>query len=269
MINGPTQLVAIAGSPIAQVKSPANFNAWFQAQSLDIAMIPIDIHEGRLPAFVDTLRGWQNLRGCVITVPYKQVIAGMLDSLSDRARVLRSVNVIHRGADGHLRGDNVDGAGFINAAHQQGFEPADQRALVVGSGGVGSAIAYSLCEAGVRALTLLDVSAQRSAALVDVLKGHFPNVTFSLAADALSDFDLVANASPVGMGDSGELPLPKALLDTLPAACHVADVVTSPEITPLLALARERGCTVQTGQQMARAQMGDLGHFMGVTPLAI
>ncbi|TBU96483.1 shikimate dehydrogenase family protein [Phytopseudomonas dryadis] len=270
MVIGSTELVAIVGSPIAQVKSPENFNSWFAAHGENLAMLPIDLHERSLDAFLDTLRGWQNLRGCVVTVPYKQRIAGCLDALSERAGALRSVNVIRRERDGRLVGDNVDGEGFLNAARQQGFAVAGKRALVVGAGGVGSAIAYSLGQAGIASLSLVDACSERSGALADLLGGAFPELPIETGVGASLDaFDLLVNASPVGMGDSGELPLPQALLDSLAPTAHVADVVTSPAITPLLAFARQRGCSIQTGPQMAIAQAGHLGHFMGVTPLQL
>ncbi|WP_437882803.1 shikimate dehydrogenase family protein [Pseudomonas sp. LRF_L74] len=269
MIRGSTELVAIVGSPIVQVKSPDNFNAWFAAQGKDLAMLPIDLRADALDAFVLALRGWQNIRGVVVTVPHKQAFASRIDELSPRARLLGAVNVIRREADGRLIGDHVDGDGFIGAARQNGFEAAGKRAVVIGAGGVGSAIAYTLCQEGVTHLTLSDVSPQRLGALLDALASAFPAVTFSTDLQTLAETDLLANATPIGMGGTGELPLPQALLDSLPASAHVADVVTSPEITPLLAFAQARGCSIQTGPQMARAEAGPLGHFMGVTPLQL
>ncbi|NWC79911.1 shikimate dehydrogenase [Pseudomonas putida] len=269
MIKGSTALVAIVGSPIAQVKSPENFNTWFSNNGLDLAMLPIDLQHAALDAFVDTLRGWRNLRGCVVTVPYKQAFATRLDGLSERATALGSVNVVRRENDGRLYGDNVDGAGFLGAARKHGFNPAGKRVLVIGCGGVGSAIAYALGEAGVAQVTLSDPETSRAAALAALLGKAFPGVGITTAYSTLDAFDLVVNASPVGMGGTGELPLPAALLGTLNPATLVADVVTSPEITPLLQQAHERGCAVQTGAQMAFAQLGHLGAFMGVTPLEI
>ncbi|APE99336.1 shikimate dehydrogenase family protein [Pseudomonas putida] len=269
MIRGSTELVAIVGSPIAQVKSPENFNTWFTHNNCNLAMLPIDLHEAALDSFAGTLRGWQNLRGCVVTVPYKQALANRLDGLSERAAALGSVNVIRRERDGRLLGDNVDGAGFLGAARKHGFEPAGKRALVIGCGGVGSAIAYALGEAGIASITLSDPSTARMGAVCELLGSAFPGLTISTQFSGLEDFDLVANASPVGMGNSAELPLFAALVATLQPDTLVADVVTSPEITPLLNRARQVGCAIQTGPEMAFAQLGHLGAFMGVTPLEI
>ena len=269
MLHGSTELVAIVGSPITQVKSPENFNRWFQANSQNLAMLPIDIREDALDAFLATLRGWQNLRGVVVTVPYKQVLAGRLDEVSERAGALGSVNVIRRQADGRLLGDNVDGEGFLNAACLNGFQARGKRALVIGAGGVGSAIAWSLCQAGAELLGLSDASAERCRNLAGLLGKAFGKVLIEIGYESLDSFDLLVNATPAGMGGTGELPLPLAQLDSLRSSTLVADVVTSPEITPLLAAARERGCAIQTGPQMAFAQLGNLGHFMGVTPLQL
>jgi shikimate dehydrogenase len=269
MIGGATQLVAIVGSPIVQVKSPVNFNTWFQDNGLDVAMIPIDVRADAFAAFIDALRGWQNMRGCVITVPYKQIVTQYLDHLSPRAMLLRSANVVRREADGALLGDNVDGEGFLTAARQQGFEPQGQKALVLGAGGVGSAIACSLCEAGLAELVVTDVDQHRARALIDVLHNAFPAVRIGLGYRSLAGFGLVANASPVGMAATDGLPVPAAMLETLTPGCLVADVVTSPAVTAFLQRAEALGAVIQTGPQMARAQMGNLGAFMGVTPLGI
>jgi len=266
MIRGSTQLVAILGTPIAQVKSPDNFNRWFADNDRDIAMLPIDLGAQALAPFIDTLRGWQNLRGCVVTVPYKQAVAPLLDALTERAAALGMANVIRREADGRLVGDHLDGVGFLKAAAAHGFQPVGKRALMVGAGGVGAAIAYALGEHGLAELVIVDVRAEQVEALRDVLRKAFATLVVKTAYSELTAFDLVVNATPVGMGDSGELPLPESALASLSPHTMVADVVTLPHITPLLAKARDLGCRIQTGAQMARAQMGDLGAFMGVTP---
>jgi shikimate dehydrogenase len=267
MISGTTELLAIVGTPISQVKSPENFNAWFARHDRNASMIPIDLERESLDDFVNTLRAWRNLRGCVVTVPYKQEIAKRLDTLSKRAQALGCVNVVRREADGTLAGDMVDGDGFINAVRRHGFEPRGKRALIVGAGGAGSAIAWSLCENGITSLALADLDAARALGLSSLLAAHFPGVATSLHFDSLEPFDLVVNASPAGMPGNDALPIAQERFATLRASTLVADVVTTPEITPFLELARRAGCHVQTGAEMALAQFGNLGAFMKMTPL--
>ncbi|WP_186190292.1 shikimate dehydrogenase family protein [Burkholderia gladioli] len=269
MIRGTTELVAIVGSPIAQVKSPQNFNGWFERHGKDASMIPIDLDGGSLDHFIDAMRAWRNLRGCVVTVPYKQQVAPRLDALSLRAEALTCVNVIRREADGRLVGDNVDGDGFLNAARGHGFEPAGARALVIGAGGVGSAIAWALCEQGAASVTVVDIDAPRARRLRELLARHHPGTEIEPHFDTLAPFELVANASPAGMEGYAPLPLEAITLATLRPATLVADVVTAPEVTPFLELARRAGCPIQTGAEMALAQFGNLGAFMNVTPLEV
>ncbi|HFF3753208.1 TPA: shikimate dehydrogenase, partial [Klebsiella pneumoniae] len=171
-------------------------------------------------------------------------------------------------ADGRLQGDMLDGVGFQLAAEAQGFQPAGKQALLSGCGGVGSAIAWGLCEAGIRRLALHDQTPATRQRLHDLLAEAFPAVQLSALPDTLYGLDLLVNGSPAGMAGFDELPLPQALLDTLDSTTHVADVVTAPVMTPLLTFAAARGCKVQTGPEMALAQMRLMGQFIGAIPQA-
>ena len=202
----------------------------------------------------------------MVTVPHKQAFAALVDTLTDRATALGAVNVVRRMPDGKLTGDMIDGLGFINAARQHGFKPAGRHALVVGAGGAGSAIAYALCEAGIARLSLLDTDAARLDKLAKGLRSHFASVAISLECESVRGFDLLVNATPIGMKADPILPLSPTLLQHLEAGCHVCDVVTSPDVTPFLSFAQAKGCSIQTGAEMARAQMEYLGSFLGVMP---
>lgn len=235
-------------------------------------MIAMDLASERVAAFIEVARGWQNLRGVVVTVPHKQAFAKLCNVLTPRAKALGAANVIRRNADGTLTGDMVDGFGFLGAARAHGFSSPGRKALVIGAGGVGSAIAFALCETGIAQLSLMDVDVDRLSALSTMLSEHFPEVEILLGCDSLMPLDLVVNATPIGMATArtadseSDLPLPAALLATLSASALVADVVTSPDITPLLASAKAKGCRIQKGAEMAKAQLEFLGGFMGVMP---
>jgi len=268
MVSGTTQVVAVIGHPIAQVKSPDNFNRYFAEQHMDSIMIPVDIVPDAVAAYLNALRGWQNMTGVLVTVPHKQRAAALVDDLTPRARRLNAVNAIRKLADGRLQGDMLDGVGFQLAAEAQGFQPAGKQALLSGCGGVGSAIAWGLCEAGIRRLALHDQTPATRQRLHDLLAEAFPAVQLSALPDTLYGLDLLVNGSPAGMTGFDELPLPQALLDTLDSTTHVADVVTAPVMTPLLTFAAARGCKVQTGPEMALAQMRLMGQFIGAIPQA-
>jgi len=266
MVSGFTQVVAVLGHPITQVKSPENFNRYFADQQMDKVMIPVDIAPEAVADYLNALRGWQNMSGVLVTVPHKQRVAGLLDSLTLRARHLNAVNVVRKLADGRLEGDMLDGVGFQLAAEGHGFSASGKRALLAGCGGVGSAIAWGLCESGITHLALHDRDEETRQRLENRLATHFPEVHLTRLPATLADIDLLVNGSPAGMQGFDPLPLPQALLDTLEATTHVADVVTAPVITPLLAFAQRRDCVVQTGPEMALAQMKLMGQFIGAIP---
>jgi shikimate dehydrogenase len=266
MVSGFTQVVAVIGHPITQVKSPENFNRYFAEQQVDSVMIPVDIAPEAVADYLNALRGWQNMSGVLVTVPHKQRAAALVDELTPRARHLNAVNVVRKLDDGRLQGDMLDGVGFQLAAAEHGFQPMGKKALLSGCGGVGSAIAWGLCEAGISQLALYDRDPATRQRLHDRLAEHFPTVRLGELPETLNDLDLLVNGSPAGMANFDPLPLPKTLLDTLNTATHVADVVTAPVMTPLLSFAQSRGCVVQTGPEMALAQMKLMGQFIGAIP---
>jgi shikimate dehydrogenase len=267
LVRGTTRVTLIIGHPIAQVRSPALFNRRFRDLGSDSVMIPADISPKQLPYFLDLLRGWNNADGCVVTIPHKRAIVGDLDELTERAERLGAVNVVRRMRDGRLKGDNVDGLGFLNAAKAHGFDPDGRAALVIGCGGAGSAIADALCASRIRLLMVRDIDPQRALWLTKLLGEAFPSVTLSVSVDDdLSPFDLVANASPVGMSGTAELPIPASAIASIRADALVADVVTEPAMTPFLQLAELGGRYIQQGPETAAGQTELLGRFIGCLP---
>ena len=266
IVQGGTRIGLIIGHPVGQVQSPGLFNRHFASRDEDAVLVPLDIAPDRLAAFLQAMRGMANVSGCIVTVPHKVAVVPHLDQLSDVAQRLRAANVIRRDEDGRLSGDNVDGIGFTMAAGPHGYDAKGSTALVIGAGGVGSAIADALCAAGVSRLVLTDLVAERAAWLARTLATSFPDVALMAAGmpEDLAGFDLVANATPVGMGAQAALPMSKSLIATLNPAAIVADVVTEPAETALLRAAKARGCRVQAGPEMAAAQMRALGRFMGM-----
>lgn len=266
VVLGTTQLAAIVGHPVAQVKLPGILNHYFHDKRLDFAMVPFDVPPAALADFFSVLRQGANLLGCVVTVPHKQAAAGFLDVLSERACVLSAVNVVRREVDGRLHGDHVDGFSFLSAARAHGFHPSGCSAVVVGSGGTGSAIAYALCATHAAKLCLLGRNGPRIQALGTQLQALFPSVQVTYVCRDLADVDLLAQATTLGMRASDAKPVAPELLATLTPRVLVADVITAPSITPLIELARARGCRTQIGVEMARASMPFLGGYLGVMP---
>ena len=264
LVTGTTAVVGIIGNPIVQVKSPGAMNQYFADHTLNIVLVPLEIAPDAVPSFIAMVRRWTNCKGIIVTVPYKQVVAPLLDKLTPRAERFSTVNVVRRDPDGTLTGEMFDGVGFIAAATRHGVDPAGKRAAVVGAGGVACAIANSLCEHGVSHLSVQDVDTAKQDTLIAKLRGAFPAIRIVAGITSTAGLDIMVNATPVGMNGDPRLPLSETVLAGLTARCFVAEVVTAPTMTPFLTLAEQRGCTIQTGLEMTETQVVSLAAFMGV-----
>ncbi|SEA67785.1 shikimate dehydrogenase [Pelagibacterium halotolerans] len=253
MITGTTRLLPLVGHPVAQVKSPPAFNAHFSRSGVDAVIFPVDVEPDAAEQFFSNLAGWKNCIGCSVTMPHKQRAFARVDIRTERAEMAGAVNIIRRNADGTLVGDMTDGLAMVAALIAAGFTPAGARALVVGGGGgAGSAIALALCEAGVEAMTILETDRDRSAAITARLGTRFPGIDFSTEKPPTQPVDLVLNATPLGMKPNDSLPVDVQFLSS---GTYVADVVTEPVETVLLARARAQGMPTVSGLDMVHWQL--------------
>jgi shikimate dehydrogenase len=164
--------------------------------------------------------------------------------------------------DGSLLADQFDGAGFVRSLFNKGFEPAGKRALVVGNGGVGSAIAASLAGTGIAQIGLSDVSDHASHQLSDRITKHFPEVVASVVSNDPEGYDLIVNATPAGMKPDDPSPVDVA---GIRRGGFVADVVLAVDKTPFLRAAEARGCVIQTGAEMLTEMVPACLEFFGFT----
>jgi shikimate dehydrogenase len=156
---------------------------------------------------------------------------------------------MRRRPEGGWHGDTFDGLGFVGAVRANGRDPAGQRALLVGAGGAGSAIAMALVEAGVRSLAIHDNDVARRDQLIDRLKTTGRAEISAGSADP-SGFDVVANATPLGMKAGDPYPID---VSQLKPDMFVGCVITSRAVSPLVQAARSRGCPTSTGIEMYNA----------------
>ena len=209
------------------------------------ACIPAHVAPAQLAAFADGVKQVQNIDGVIVTVPHKMAYKDLCDSLSPEAAFLGAVNTVRKTAKG-WHGDMFDGLGFVTAMRDNGGEPQGKRALLVGAGGAGSAIAHALVMAGVSALAIHDEDAARRTTLVDRLAGLGRCPVLHGSADP-TGFDMVLNATPVGMKAGDPYPLD---VDKLQPSMFAGCVITMPAITPFIAAARAKGCGTMTGAHM-------------------
>jgi shikimate dehydrogenase len=213
------------------------------------------------PALLRAVFSLANIVGALITMPHKVTTVALLDQASPAVKIAGSCNAVRRAPDGRLQGDLFDGEGFVRGIRRKGFKLQGARALVVGAGGVGSAIAAALAAAGAAQLTLCDARPESATGLAQRLREHYPELRVITGSKEPAGHDLVVNATPLGMKEGDALPVDVARLapDTF-----VGEVVMSEEMTPFLKAARVRGCRVQVGTDMLFEQVPAYLEFFGL-----
>ncbi|MGK6316931.1 shikimate dehydrogenase family protein [Neorhizobium sp. DT-125] len=259
--SGSTRLFPVLGDPIAQVRSPSGLTRILAERGDDSVCVPMHVSPPDLPKVFEALHAIRNVGGMLITVPHKNAAYALCQMRTDRADFVRSVNVVRKTDDGWI-GDNTDGLGYLNGLEREGFHVRERRALLVGCGGAGSAIALEIMIRGAAGLAIHDIDIMRRDAVIAALTQRFPGKITIGSADP-SGYDLVANATPLGMLPDDPLPVDVSRLE---AWQFVACVVTKPEIPPLIEEARKRGCGTMTGRGMFDGQAETLVEFLLARP---
>jgi shikimate dehydrogenase len=257
-LSGETLVVPILGDPIAQVKSPDGITRTFGDRGCNAVVVPLQVAPADFDALIAGVSRSSSVGGLIATVPHKFGLVAHCATLTDRARYLGSVNVARRNPDGSWHGDQVDGAAFVSAVRAEGGVPEGARALQVGAGGAGSAIALALLEAGVAELALHDADPARRDALIGRLRERVGDRVTAGTPDP-AGFDLVANATPMGMRPGDPYPVD---VTSLKPDTFVGDVVTKPAVPPLIEAARQVGCRTSTGGDMFATVAGLIADFL-------
>ena len=251
----------VIGDPIAQSKSPAIHGYWLGKLGLDAAYGRSHVASEALADYLAGARADADWRGCSVTMPHKQAIIPLLDRLDPLAARIGAVNAVVRAANGTLTGYNTDAAGFLEPlggllARKHLF----RMARVLGTGGAARAIVAGLADENV-VIVLAGRDPTKARALLDELDpggehhavdlAHFADPTDFAFDDREGCFDLIVNASPLGM--AGQPPLAFDLSHAPPGSV-VYDIVTHPSDTPLLQAARAAGFRTIDGLSMLIGQ---------------
>ncbi len=246
-LSAATTVVGVIGDPVGQSLSPLLHNTAFAELGIDWVSVGFEVAPGMAS---EALRGaWAlGIKGLSVTMPHKEVVAGLVDRRTALADRLGAVNCVIYGADGSV-GDNTDGPGLLAALRRRGqFEPAGRRCMVIGAGGAARAVVAALGDAGAAEVVVVNRSGDRGAAAAG-LAG--PAGRVGLAEDA-TNCDLVVNATPLGMGGrgSGERGVWPVDPSLIAPGQVVVDLVYHPPLTPWLEAARTRGASVSNGLGM-------------------
>ncbi len=251
-VTGRTLVIPLIGHPVAEVKTAAPMNRWFAEHQIDAVVVPMDVRPERAGGFFDVLKAMENSAGCTITMPHKQAAFVAASEVSERARRAKSVNVIRRSPSGRLIGDMTDGMAMVAALQRRGIGIRGRNLLIIGAGAAGTAIAHAVAEEGAASLVIIERDQMRSKAIAADLARYYPQLPVFDQAPAGWTIEIAINASPAGMHPNDPLPYP---LEELAGALILADAVTAPPVTRWLTEAGRRGLAIQTGEEMALAQV--------------
>lgn len=257
-LNGETKIYPIVGHPIAQVRSPEFLTEIFARRGVNAIVPPLHILPQNILPALEAFRRMENVGGIVVTLPHKIDALAACDIVSERAKFAGSVNVIHKGDDGTYLADNVDGIGYMDGVRELGFDIAGKRALLVGVGGAGSAVAYEILARGAKHLKIAELNTDRRDATIAALEAQFPG-RVGIGSNDPTGVDFIANVTPCGMREGDPFPADPARMN---AGQFVADSITKPAVTPMLEAARSLGCDTMTGAGMFNAEAERLVDFL-------
>ena len=266
----PAVLVGLIGAGIQASRTPSMHEREGTAQGLRYVYQRIDLEQLGLggDALPDLLTAAERMgfAGLNITHPCKQTVMPLLTELSADARAIGAVNTVVLQA-GKRIGYNTDWWGFAESFRRSLPDVKLDRAVQLGAGGAGAAVAHAALTLGLRELTVFDLEHARSQQLADHLNARF-GAGRAIAGDdlnsAIGKADGLIHATPTGMANYPGLPLPA---DLLHPALWVAEIVYFPMETELLRAARSIGCRTLDGGGMAVFQAVEAFRlFTGITP---
>ena len=260
-IDGNTELIAHIGFPTHSFKSPLIYNPYFEKEGINALVVPMGCQAEHYPNFLKSVFNLTNIRGALITMPHKVTTVSLLDVVTPTVKVAGACNAVKRDESGRLVGDMFDGTGFVRGVKRKGFNLQGKSVLVVGAGGVGSAIAASLAAEKIAAISLFDLNIASGEALGHRLQSVYPQIQVKLGSNAPEGHDLVVNATPMGMNEGDPLPLD---VSRIAPETFVSEVVMRQEMTAFLQAAKNRGCKVQVGSDMLFEQIPAYLEYFGL-----
>ncbi|QHG65491.1 shikimate dehydrogenase family protein [Pseudomonas putida] len=258
-ITGTTRVVVHLTYPAKHLRTPSFFNPLLERLGHDAVLVPWEVSPANLASAWAGLRGIENLAGVIVTVPHKLEVAELCDDLQGAAASLGVCNVARRLSDGRFSGRMFDGEGFVRGLKNQGHALVGKRVLLLGAGGAATGIAHALLAEPLQRLVIANRSQAKAEELVAQLRTLLPGRKVAAGPADGRGFDVVINATALGLKADDPLPLPAHTLDS---GTLVAEVVMNPDVTALLEAAQGRGCQVHKGVHMITGQVELLADFL-------
>ncbi|MGA9529219.1 MAG: shikimate dehydrogenase [Terriglobales bacterium] len=236
-VDAATRVYGVAGDPIEHSLSPIIMNTALRRENVN--GVYLSLHARTIKDLIQCVREIP-LHGISVTMPYKESIVEYLDNTDAHTAKIGACNTVVRGQDGKLYGFNTDIAGVLRPLEQR-FTIENAKVLVLGAGGAARAAVFGLKERGAD-VSILNRTAAKAQKLARQAKAH----AVKRADLHKNTFDVIINATPVGMGSTRDCPLKE---DEIQAKV-VFDMVYDPVETRLLHVARAKGIAVIPGIEM-------------------
>jgi len=246
------------GAPVTTVRTPPLLADYLARAGIEARIEIRHLEPDDLHGFMKTFMSDPGIDGLMVTMPHKKTILPYMDRLSDAARLAGSVNAVKRLTSGELAGAQFDGAGLVNALLEKGAPLTTARVLLAGAGGAGLAIAQALLAHGCRSLAIAETNRDLLDRALSLLRAQSP-CPVAGANETGAEYDLLINATPLGMGADDPSPFGKRLVAH---AAVIADIVADPPETRLAALARAAGVVFVTGRDMVKGQVAPIGDWL-------
>ena len=245
-ITAKTKLCIIIGDPVEHSLSPAMHNAAYQALGIDneFVFVASQVKGGKVKDVVTAMRV-MGFRGLTCTIPHKMEVIQYLDEIDPIAQKIGAVNTVVND-NGILKGYNTDWLGAVTPLEKI-TTLKDKNVALIGAGGAARACGYGLVERGAN-VTIFNRTLEKAEALARALDHHVERRRASSLSDGLDDFDIILNATSIGMGkDEGSSPVPASIIKKH----HIVfDAVYVPYETQLLTNAKAVGATIIHGTEM-------------------
>ncbi|MEJ8850761.1 shikimate dehydrogenase [Variovorax rhizosphaerae] len=264
-IGGSTRVFLILGDPVAQVRAPQVFNHLFERHGVDAVLVPARVAPADFESFARSVLKAGNIDGLWLTIPHKTAMVQMLDHCDALGRAANAVNAVRRNSDGSIEGALFDGIGFAKGLDLWGVPVAGRKVLIVGVGGAGVAIAATLAARGAARIALAARDVKRATGIAEGLSAAFDCDVVAASSSDPAGYDLVINATPLGLNASDPPAFDVARLDS--GAC-VVDILMKNQPTPLLQACHARDVAAYPGFEMLIQQVPEYLTFFGLGKVA-
>lgn len=255
MINSETKLYCLIGNPVSKSLSPEIHNLSFRLNYINARYLVFNVDNDKLKEAINGIKALK-IEGFNVTIPFKESIIDYLDELDDNAKMIGAVNCV-KSIDGKLIGYNTDSLAFIHTLEENFENFPELKVAVIGAGGAGRAISFSLAKKNVKELLIINRNIDKAKSLSEDINKYYPDIKILYrnlydSEKIINQYDLVVNCTSVGMyPELDKCPINPILFTE---NTFVYDIIYKPEVTNLLYKSEKEGLKTKNGLDMLLLQ---------------